>query len=47
MRTMSSMSRGYLFAMSVLLAAFVAPSASAQTYPSKTIRLIVPFPPCR
>jgi tripartite-type tricarboxylate transporter receptor subunit TctC len=45
MRTISSMSRGYLFAMSVLLAASVAPSARAQTYPSKTIRLIVPFPP--
>ena len=36
---------GYLFAMSALLVAFVAAAADAQTYPTKTIRLIVPFPP--
>jgi tripartite-type tricarboxylate transporter receptor subunit TctC len=45
MRSMSPLSRGYLFALGALLAAFVASAANAQTYPSKLIRLIVPFAP--
>jgi tripartite-type tricarboxylate transporter receptor subunit TctC len=45
MKSMSSMSRGSLFALSAFLAALAAPAAHAQTYPTKTIRLIVPFPP--
>ena len=45
MKNKNSIARAYLFALGTMLAVSAAVTAGAQTYPSKTIRLIVPFPP--
>jgi tripartite-type tricarboxylate transporter receptor subunit TctC len=45
MKNKNSIARAYLFALGTVLAVSAAVTAGAQTYPSKTIRLIVPFPP--